>query len=459
MFNIEKTMEQSSIGFAKHQLIYDKNGKPQDYIFLSINPTFERLTGLKREALINRRVSEVMPKILQNDFDWIGYFGKVVKDGERKFFEQYSAPLDKWYRVEVFSCEKDYFTTLFTDITNERELIHASKAFLNDGQTSNTFEQITQQMKRITGANYVALNIFLEDGESFRTVAIAGIPGVLQRTAQILGFNPQNKVWAPDPHRMALIRDQSVTTLDYLHELTSYVLPKTGIQLLEKTFNLGKTVVIKSTCGEKIIGDFTLMFSKRNDLQNENEAIIYADMVGMLIEKRKGQQKLAEKEGQLRESQQRYQSIAEDTPAMICRSLPDTSIVYANKAYCDFFQRKLESLIGQTFMDLIPKDQHESIRAALSQLTPKSPSITHEHQVFSPSGSGICWQRWTISGLFDAAGKIISYQSINRYGYHRGTKSKKQFKDDIRQYAGSGFCHRYGWKLSLCWRFSHNIGI
>src|SRR6056297_1477892 len=115
MFSIEKVMEQSEIGCANHKMIYDEAGKPVDYLFQAVNPAFERLTGLKREKLLNRRFTEVMPKITEDAFDWIGYYGKIVIEGERKVFEQYSAPLDKWYRVEVFSCKEDCFTTIFTD--------------------------------------------------------------------------------------------------------------------------------------------------------------------------------------------------------------------------------------------------------------------------------------------------------------------------------------------------------
>src|SRR6056297_992380 len=342
MFNIEKVMEQSEIGFAKHQILYDEKGQPVDYRFQAVNPTFENITGLKREALLNRRITEVMPKITQGDFDWIGFFGNLVTAGKKEVFEHYASPLDKWYRVEVFSCEKDCFTTLYTDITNERELIQASKAFLDDEQKANTYEEITQRMKHITGADYVALNVFLEDGEHFQTVAIEGVSSALKKVSQILGFNPQKKEWPPDPHRMALIREKTVTTFDHLHELTNHVLPKTAIQLLEKTFNLGRTVVIKSTQGEKIIGDFTLMFSKRNELQNENEAIIYSDMVGMLIERRKGLQKLAKKENQLQESRQQLDTIVSNTPAVIYTYRIDTK----GNPNITFINENLKKVLG-----------------------------------------------------------------------------------------------------------------
>ena len=290
----ERAMKQSEMGYARHEVIYDEAKSPVDYIFLSVNPAFEKLTGLKEKELLNKRVTQVLPKITEDAFDWIGYYGKVATDGKRSVFEQYSAPLDKWYRVEVFSCESGYFTTLFTDITHERELVEASKAFLDDGQTSNTYEQITQRMKRITGAHYVALNIFLEDGERFKTTAIVGVSSSLHKAAQLLGFSPLNKKWPPDPQRLALIRDKQVTTFEHLHELNGHVVSKTAIKLLEKSFNLGQTVIIKITQGEKIIGDFTLMFSKGQALQNETEAVVYADMVGMLIEKRKRQRELVE---------------------------------------------------------------------------------------------------------------------------------------------------------------------
>ena len=126
MFGIEKVIEQSDIGFAKHTVIYDETGKPADYCFISVNQAFEMLTGLMREELLNRRVSEIMPKITDDTFDWIGNYGQVVNEGKKCVFEQYFTPRDKWYRVEVISCEKDSLTTLFTDITRERKLMEAS---------------------------------------------------------------------------------------------------------------------------------------------------------------------------------------------------------------------------------------------------------------------------------------------------------------------------------------------
>ncbi|MBI9109555.1 MAG: PAS domain S-box protein, partial [Spirochaetales bacterium] len=346
MPSIEKAMEHSQMGYARHKVVYDESGKAVDYIFLSLNQAFERLTGLKKAKILNRRITDVMPSITQGDFDWIGYYGKIAETGQNKVFEQYSLPLDRWYRVEAFSCEPGYFTTIFQDITHEREMTEASKEFLNDGKTSNTYEQITQRMKQITGAEYVALNIFLEDGERFQTVAIAGVSDALKKASQLLGFNPLKKEWAPDPYRFKLIKDNRVTTFAHLHELTNYVLSKKAIQLLEKTFRLGQTVIIKSTRGERIIGDFTLLFTKGKELQNENEAIIYADMVGMLIENRNQRRKLEK-------SDERFRKLFQNSKdGMYIRS-HDGCIEDVNDSFLKIHEFERDEVIGKKSWDFL----------------------------------------------------------------------------------------------------------
>ena len=299
MRNIDHIMEESEIGFARHKIIYDENGKASDYEFITVNTAFEKLTGLKKADILNRSVKQVIPTIIEDEFDWIDYYGKIEENEEKKIFEQYAPAMDKWYRVEAFSHQKGYFTTLFTDITHERELAEASKEFLNDETEHNTYERITQRMKKICGADYVTLNIFSKDEERFVMTAITTIPSALQRVTQILGFDPQNKEWTPDPYLTNQIRNNRVTTFSSLYEMAQCFIPKTVAKLLEKTFNLGKVVILKSAQGDRLIGDFTLMFSKGKDLENENEAIIYADMVGMLIQKRNRQRELEENEERL----------------------------------------------------------------------------------------------------------------------------------------------------------------
>ena len=61
-----------------HEIVRDEKGVAIDYRFLEVNPAFELLTGLKSENIISRRVTEVIPGIEEDDFDWIGTYARVA---------------------------------------------------------------------------------------------------------------------------------------------------------------------------------------------------------------------------------------------------------------------------------------------------------------------------------------------------------------------------------------------
>jgi PAS domain S-box-containing protein len=107
-------------GFARHEILLDDVGKPVDYLFLEVNDAFERLTGLKKEDIIGKRVTEVIPGIETDPADWIGVYGRIAITGSPLRFENYSESLNRWYSVLAYSPQKGYFATVFEDITERR---------------------------------------------------------------------------------------------------------------------------------------------------------------------------------------------------------------------------------------------------------------------------------------------------------------------------------------------------
>jgi len=108
--------------FAYHQIVIADDGTPVDYIFLEINSAFEEMTGLKREEIIGKKVTEVLPGIENAEFDWIGAYGKVALSGKATRFESFSEPLGRWYDVSAYSDKPGYFVAMFHDTTSQKQL-------------------------------------------------------------------------------------------------------------------------------------------------------------------------------------------------------------------------------------------------------------------------------------------------------------------------------------------------
>ncbi len=105
-------------GFALHEIICDAAGCPADYRFLSVNPSFERMTGLKADAVIGKTVREVLPDI---EPEWIARYGKVALTGEPTFFESTSKALGKWFEVAAFRPSPNRFACIFADVTERKQ--------------------------------------------------------------------------------------------------------------------------------------------------------------------------------------------------------------------------------------------------------------------------------------------------------------------------------------------------
>ena len=128
-----RVIESAPYAYAYHRLITDDQATPVDYEFLEVNPAFESIVGIPSEELLGRRVTEVLPGIRDGEFDWIAYYGEVALLQETRTFEQYSAPLDRWYRVQAHSPEPGYFATIFFDVTEQEEqqqLVAQQREFL-----------------------------------------------------------------------------------------------------------------------------------------------------------------------------------------------------------------------------------------------------------------------------------------------------------------------------------------
>lgn len=107
--------EEMLAGFAIHRMLFDKNGKPVDYIFLDVNPAFERLTGINRKKIIGRRVRSVLP---ETEEIWIERYGNVVRTGTSDSFEAYSQSIGRHYMVVAFSMgESDFAVTFYETST------------------------------------------------------------------------------------------------------------------------------------------------------------------------------------------------------------------------------------------------------------------------------------------------------------------------------------------------------
>jgi two-component system, cell cycle sensor histidine kinase and response regulator CckA len=127
-------------GIAYCRMIFEEE-RPVDFIYEQVNARFEVLTGLKNVE--GKRVSEVLPGILESIPDLLEIYGRVAKTGQPDRFEFYLEALSMWLDISVYSIKKEYFTAVFDVITERKQIENALR------KSEKKFRSITEQMAEV----------------------------------------------------------------------------------------------------------------------------------------------------------------------------------------------------------------------------------------------------------------------------------------------------------------------
>ena len=105
-------------GFAYCRMLY-MDGRPDDFVYLSVNEAFETQTGLK--DVVGRKVSDIIPGIREADPGLFDIYGRVASGGKPEQFETHVKALDMWFEISVYSPKPEHFVAVFDVITKRKK--------------------------------------------------------------------------------------------------------------------------------------------------------------------------------------------------------------------------------------------------------------------------------------------------------------------------------------------------
>lgn len=127
-----------------------------------------------------------------------------------------------------------------------------------------------------------------------------------------------------------------------------------------------------------------------------------------------------------------FKAMLDDQTEFVCRFLPDGTLTYVNEAYCRYFGKKRQALIGSSFMPVIPVEELAAMQKLYMQFSLQNPIIHSEHRVMMNDGS-IRWHQWTDKAFFDEYGKLIEIMGIGRDITER-KKAELELKESEERY-------------------------
>ena len=387
--NYKHLIENSPSAFAYHRILLDDNNNPIDYVYMDANKKFEEITGLKRAEFINKRVTDVILEIENDDFDWISFYGDIALNGGSANFEQYCSPFNKWYKIKAFSPKKNHFVTFFNDIENEMK-ITAFENYLDPEKEEIDYQTISEKMREISGAKYSFFNLYDKNEDLVKTVSIAGNFEHVEKAASLIGVELIGWKWEADLLKEKKVRKNTISRFSSLRDITGDIIPVKLINALEKIFSLGDIYIVKIARGEDIIGYFVLVMDADNDIANKSLIQIYVHQLLLLFERQKNEQKLSRTKERLKLAMDAAEHSFWDWDL-------DKNKVYFSPRFYNMLGYKAGELSTdiEDLANLLDPQSRERIKGELKEAVNNAEQFEKEIRVKNSDGS---WKWFQLSG-------------------------------------------------------------
>jgi len=388
--------------------------------FLKVNPSALKILGYSEAELVSKSFIEFVHK--DDRQNTIYEMDRQMKNGSSiNFVNRYICKDGRilWLSwIADYKKEEGVTYATARDITEQLQaemelksnrdvlskLLFANTEFIDSENEAIDYKRFSDNMLEISGAKYAAFNIYGEDDDrDFTTVAVSGMDALQEKVKSILGFELVNKKWKQDLERESKLKDKISIRYDSLSELIGSVLPTKLSVMIEKVFNIGETWIVQITKKNKIIGDFTLLFTKRDAIKNRAIVELYASQVGLYLERLKS-------ENALRKSEEVYRNLVMRIPDGVYKSTAAGKFLDVNPAMIKMlgYDSKEDMLKLNIISDLYFNASDRDIKAKKH-----AKDIISVFQLKRKDGTGV-WiedHGWYNT---DAKGNILTHEGVLR---------------------------------------------
>ncbi len=106
-----------------------------------------------------------------------------------------------------------------------------------------------------------------------------------------------------------------------------------------------------------------------------------------------------------------YAALLVDQRELVCRYLADGTLTFVNDAYCRYFDKTREELVGHSYSPLLPEEDRPLMAEVSDRLARGESYAEVEHRVIVAGGE-VRWLHWIDRALRDAAGNIIELHAV-----------------------------------------------
>jgi len=143
-----KILSHLPLAYARLSIIFNEKEVPVDLSIDDINPEYEKISGIDRKNLVDKRVSEVFPDLLSSMPTLFDRYFENLQQSNQFTFEYFARYQKRWYDIYVRSITRSELIIVFDECTKRKRMEEQLKS--SENKFKSLFNNSTVGIYRTT---------------------------------------------------------------------------------------------------------------------------------------------------------------------------------------------------------------------------------------------------------------------------------------------------------------------
>ncbi|MGI5900840.1 MAG: diguanylate cyclase domain-containing protein [Desulfitobacteriia bacterium] len=232
---------------------------------------------------------------------------------------------------------------------------------LDNPLDEDVFQEFVNDLKSISGARFVFLDLYDQEKGTLTFAAIAGDTDDIRKCNEIWGFQLLGSKMGHCKLLIDRLKNKNKVFFANFFDFAEGVVPEKVARQLYETFKFGEVYLFKISYQDRVIGNFTLKMPERKSLANPVLVELYASWVGQLLIRADVEKSLSISQEDHRETLTILDSFWENSPNPIAIFNHRGDIIRASNSYADLHGLTLSELEGTNILNLYDKSEAKTL--------------------------------------------------------------------------------------------------